>query len=85
MKKENLEPAIKLANKIKNLEEQIAGLGKAIKLNGDVDFYAIRSDGNGCYYPKIDCRFFNFNVMKTLALEEMEKELTELKRQFEAL
>lgn len=82
MTTEQLQNGAKLAEKIEKLEAQLLGWKTAKR------FYyqtiSLYSETGSCY-DKINPEYVNFEVLKTLTIARIEKELNELKQQFEKL
>lgn len=81
MTNEQLQNGAKLAEQIGALEAQLEGWKRATRFTYDnVTLYS--NDGN---FDKIKTSYIDFDVMKTLTIARIEKELNKLKTEFENL
>lgn len=84
MTTEQLQNGAKLAEKIEHLETQLAGWKAAERFSYQyTNLYAPLQGGR--QLDKIETRYIDFEVLKTLTIARIEKELNELKQQFESL
>lgn len=83
MTNEQLQNGAKLAEKIGALEAQLEGWKRAIRF--PYDYVTLYSKGDDRSFDKIKTSYIDFDVMKTLAIARIEKELNELKIEFENL
>lgn len=82
MTKEQLQNGKELAEKIEKLEAQLLGWKTANRLYFEtIDLYS----NDGKRYDKIDRKYIDFEVLKILTIARIEKELNELKTEFEKL
>lgn len=83
MTNEQLQNGAKLAEKIGALEAQLEGWKRATHfMYENVTLY---SKGDDRSFDKIKTSYIDFDVMKTLTIARIEKELNELKTEFENL
>lgn len=83
MTNEQLQNGAKLAEKIGALEAQLEGWKCAIRFT--YDYVTLYSKGDDRSFDKIKTSYIDFDVMKTLTIARIEKELNELKIEFENL
>lgn len=83
MTNEQLQNGAKLAEKIGALEAQLEGWKRAIRFT--YDYVTLYSKGDDRSFDKIKTSYIDFDVMKTLTIARIEKELNELKTEFENL
>lgn len=83
MTNEQLQNGAKLAEKIGALELQLEGWKRATRFT--YDNVTLYSKGDNLSFDKIKTSYIDFDVMKTLAIARIEKELNELKTEFENL
>lgn len=82
MTNEQLQNGAKLAEKIDALEAQLEGWKRATRfMYENVTLYC----KEGRVFDKIKTSFIDFDVMKTLTIARIEKELSKLKTDFENL
>lgn len=81
MTNEQLDKGQELSHKIEILEKQLKRWGKAIRITGN-EICVTDSDEDKSI---VHVNYIDFNVMKTLAIAAIEKELNELKNEFEKL
>lgn len=83
MTNEQLQNGAKLAEKIGALEAQLEGWKRVIRFT--YDYVTLYSKGDDRNFDKIKTSYIDFDVMKTLTIARIEKELNELKIEFENL
>lgn len=81
MTNEQLEKGQELSHKIEILEKQLKRWKKAIRITGD-EICVKYSDGDK---STVYVKYIDFNIMKTLTIAVIEKELNELRNEFEKL
>lgn len=82
MTKEQLQNGKELAEKIEKLEAQLLCCKTANRFYFEtIDLYS----NDRKHYDKIDRKYIDFEVLKTLTIARIEKELNELKTEFEKL
>lgn len=83
MTTEQLENGAKLAEQIGALEAQLEGWKRATRFTyAQITLY---SKGDDRSFDKMKTAYIDFDVLKTLTIARIEKELNELKQQFESL
>lgn len=83
MTNEQLQNGAKLAEQIGALEAQLEGWKRATRFTyNNVTLY---SKGDDRSFDKIKTAYIDFEVLKTLTIARIEKELNELKTEFEKL
>lgn len=83
MTTEQLENGAKLAEQIGALEAQLEGWKRATRFTYvQITLY---SKGDDRSFDKMKTAYIDFDVLKTLTIARIEKELNELKQQFESL
>lgn len=83
MTTEQLENGAKLAEQIGALEAQLEGWKRATRFT--YEQITLYSKGDGRSFDKMKTAYIDFDVLKTLTIARIEKELNELKQQFESL
>lgn len=84
MTNEQLQNGAKLAEQIEKLEAQLQGWQLANRFTYQcINLYV--SERGGMQLDKIETKYIDFEVLKTLTIARIEKELNELKQQFENL
>lgn len=83
MTTEQLENGAKLAEQIGALEAQLEGWKRATRFT--YEQITLYSKGDGRSFDKMKTAYIDFDVLKTLIIARIEKELNELKQQFESL
>ena len=83
MTNEQLKNDAKLAEQIGALEAQLDGWKRATRFT--YDNVTLYSKGDNQSFDKIKTSYIDFEVMKTLTIARIEKELSELKTKFENL
>jgi len=83
MTNEQLKNGAKLAEQIGALEAQLDGWKRATRFT--YDNVTLYSKGDNQSFDKIKTSYIDFEVMKTLTIARIEKELSELKTKFENL
>lgn len=78
---EELENGVKLSEKIKVLENELINWKIATKIKNTLLYINV---GNG-NKQEVQTEYIDFDVLKTLTISRIEKELNELKQQFENL
>lgn len=84
MTTEQLQNGAKLAEAIEKLEAQLAGWKAAKRFTYQNTNLYVPEQG-GRQLDKIETQYIDFEVLKTLTIARIEKELNELKQQFEKL
>lgn len=84
MTTEQLQNGAKLAEQIEHLETQLEGWKAAERFSYQCINLYVPSQG-GRQLDKIETKYVDFEVLKTLTIARIEKELNELKQQFESL
>lgn len=84
MTTEQLQNGTKLAGEIEHLETQLAGWKVAERFTYQCVNLYVPSQG-GRQLDKIETKYVDFEVVKAIAIARIEKELNELKQQFEKL
>lgn len=83
MTTEQLENGAKLAEQIGALEAQLEGWKRATRFTYErITLYSKDDDRS---FDKMKTAYIDFDVLKTLTIARIEKELNELKQQFESL
>lgn len=83
MTTEQLENGAKLAEQIGALEAQLEGWKRATRFT--YERITLYSKGDDRSFDKMKTAYIDFDVLKTLTIARIEKELNELKQQFESL
>jgi hypothetical protein len=83
MTNEQLRNGAKLAEQIGALEAQLDGWKRATRFT--YENVTLYSEGEHQCFDKIKTSYIDFDVMKTLTIARIEKELNELKTEFEKL
>lgn len=83
MTNEQLQNGAKLAEQIGALEAQLEGWKRATRFT--YDNVTLYSKGDDRSFDEIKTSYIDFDVMKTLTIARIEKELNELKTEFENL
>lgn len=83
MTNEQLQNGAKLAEKIGALEAQLEGWKRATRFT--YENVTLYSKGDNQSFDRIKTSYIDFDVMKTLTIARIEKELNELKTEFENL
>lgn len=83
MTNEQLQNGAKLAEQIGALEAQLEGWKRATRFT--YENVTLYSKGDARSFDKIKASYIDFDVMKTLTIARIEKELNELKTEFENL
>lgn len=83
MTNEQLQNGAKLAEKIGALEAQLEGWKRATRFT--YENITLYCKGDDRSFDKIKTSYIDFDVMKTLTIARIEKELNELKTEFENL
>lgn len=83
MTTEQLENGAKLAERIGALEAQLEGWKRATRFT--YKRIALYSKGDDRSFDQMKTAYIDFDVLKTLTIARIEKELNELKQQFESL
>lgn len=84
MTTEQLQNGAKLAEAIAKLEAQLEGWKAAKRFTyQNINLYVPEQGGR--HLDKIETQYIDFEVLKTLTIARIEKELNELKQQFEKL
>lgn len=83
MTNEQLKNGARLAEQIGALEAQLNGWKRATRFT--YDNVTLYSKGDNQSFDRIKTSYIDFEVMKTLAIARIEKELSELKTKFENL
>ena len=83
MTTEQLENGAKLAEQIGALEEQLEGWKRAARFT--YERITLYSEGDDRSSDKMKTAYIDFDALKTLTIARIEKELNELKQQFESL
>ena len=83
MTTEQLENGAKLAEQIGALEAQLEGWKRATRFT--YEQITLYSKGDDRSFDKMKTAYIDFDVLKTLTIARIEKELNELKQQFESL
>lgn len=83
MTNEQLKNGARLAEQIGALEAQLDGWKRATRFT--YDNVTLYSKGDNQSFDRIKTSYIDFEVMKTLAIARIEKELSELKTKFENL
>lgn len=83
MTNEQLQNGAKLAEQIGALEAQLEGWKRATRFT--YDNVTLYSKGDDRSFDKIKSAYIDFEVLKTLTIARIEKELNELKTEFEKL
>jgi len=84
MTTEQLQDGKKLAEQIEHLETQLAGWKAAERFTYQYINLYVPSQG-GRQLDKIETQYVDFEVVKAITIARIEKELNELKQQFEIL
>lgn len=84
MTNEQLQNGAKLAEQIAKLEAQLQGWELANRFTYQFTNLYV-SERGGMQLDKIETKYIDFEVLKTLTIARIEKELNELKQQFENL
>lgn len=85
MTNEQLENGKKLAEEIKKMEAQLAGWKYSTGFHYQTITLSANVEGNARTFDKMNPAYIDFEVLKTLAIARIEKELNELKTEFEKL
>lgn len=83
MTDEQLQYGAKLAEQIGELEAQLVGWKRATRFT--YENVTLYSKGDARNFDKIKTAYIDFEVLKTLTIARIEKELNELKVKFESL
>lgn len=83
MTNEQLQNGAKLAEQIGALEAQLEGWKRATRFT--YENVTLYSKGDNRSFDKIKTAYIDFEVLKTLTIARIEKELNELKTEFEKL
>lgn len=83
MTNEQLQNGAKLAEQIGVLEAQLEGWKRATRFT--YENITLYSKGDDRSFDKIKAAYIDFEVLKTLTIARIEKELNELKTEFEKI
>lgn len=83
MTNEQLQNGTKLAEQIGALEAQLEGWKRATCFTYQT--ITLYSKGDDRSFDKMEAKYIDFEVLKTLTIARIEKELNELKTEFEKL